>query len=67
MSDIKKITSAEFTDIILSEKNGKYEPLGLFYLKEKDSNVYVGVDNSSGYAWTEDFKSLSACKHWLKN
>jgi len=42
------------------------EPLGLFYAREA-SHLYVGVDNGTGDAWTEDFRSLRRCKRWLLN
>ena len=38
-------------------------PLGLFYVL-KDG---IGIDNSNGQAWTEDFPSLRKCKRWLSN
>ena len=56
--ETKKITQEEATKIIEERK-----PLGLFYLK--NGNVYVGIDNSYGDAWTDDFKSLASCKRWL--
>ena len=40
-------------------------PLGLFYVRL--SNLYLGIDNSHGDAWTEAFSRLSQCKHWLCN
>ena len=40
-------------------------PLGLFYAYE--NGVYVGIDNSMGHAWTEEFSSLRKCKAWLRN
>lgn len=60
--EIKKVTPEEATGIINSRI-----PLGLFYTIEKKGcvNIYVGIDNSDGNAWTEDFKSLSSCKRWL--
>jgi len=60
MFEIKKITQEEASKIIETR-----EPKGLFY--QKDGETYVGIDNSYGDAWTEDFKSLCACKRWLKN
>jgi len=42
-----------------------YQPLGLFYLIE--DGLYVGIDNSTGHAWVEDFPSLRQCKDWLRN
>lgn len=64
MDEIKKITQEEATKIIDERK-----PLGLFYLIEKSpvkGNIYVGIDNTTGDAWTEDFKSLGTCKRWLQ-
>lgn len=40
-------------------------PLGLFYVHE--NAVYVGIDNSAGHAWVEEFASLRQCKEWLRN
>lgn len=40
-------------------------PLGLFYVH--DGDVFVGVDNSTGHAWTEEFACLHQCKAWLRN
>ena len=45
MEDIKKITSKEASQIIDTRK-----PLGKFYLIDK--GIYVGINNSSGDAWT---------------
>jgi len=55
---ITKVNTEKSTEII-----EKREILGLFYTIEND--IYVGIDNSSGDAWTEDFKSLASCKRWL--
>ncbi len=40
-------------------------PHGLFFLK--DGEVYVGIDNRTGDAWTEEFATKSDCLKWLKN
>lgn len=56
--EILKITKEEAEKIILGRK-----PLGLFYLKE--NNLYVAIDNSDGYAWTEEFDSKESCLKWL--
>lgn len=61
---IQKITQQEYDKLIDSENNGRYEPLGQFYLK--DGELYIGVDNRDGCAWVEEFKSLSTCKRWLQ-
>lgn len=41
------------------------EPLGKFYIE--DGDMYVGIDNSNGDAWTEEFKTLEGCQAWLKD
>lgn len=41
------------------------QPLGLYYLMEE--KTYIGIDNSTGHAWTEGFNSLEQCKKWLRN
>ena len=38
---------------------GRHEPMGLFYLKEGDK--FVGIDNSTGNAWTEEFPDEVSC------
>ena len=35
-------------------------PLGLFYVYE--NGVYIGIGNSTGHAWVEEFASLRQCK-----
>jgi hypothetical protein len=54
----KKVTKEMAHEIIEIRK-----PLGLFYMQ--DGKRYVGIDNSDGDAWCDDFNSLSACKNWL--
>ena len=62
--DIQKVTP-EMADIIITTR----QPRGLFYTVEEvaGKRVYVGIHNEDGSAWTEDFKSLTACKRWLKS
>lgn len=36
---------------------------GLFYFNNE--NVYVGIDNSNGEAFTEEFSNESDCLNWL--
>lgn len=60
----KRITKEEADAIIEARK-----PEGLFYLMsitDSGSKVFVGIDNRTGDAWTEDFKSKSACLKWLR-
>ena len=57
---IKKITPSEGDCIIYSRR-----PLGLFYLIF--NGIYVGIDNTNGNAWTEEFTNLRQCKRWLRD
>ena len=57
---IKKITASEADCIIYSR-----QPFGLFYLLH--DGIYVGIDNSNGHAWVEEFPNLRQCKRWLLN
>ncbi|WP_191397094.1 hypothetical protein [Flavonifractor sp. An306] len=41
-----------------------YRPLGRFYLRE--GRRFIGIDNSTGNAWTEEFPDLKLCIAWLK-
>ena len=46
-----------------TEGGGKYTPTGKFYYQ--DGELWVGIDNSTGHAWTEEFDSVDQCKRWL--
>lgn len=59
MITVKKVTPEEASKIIDARK-----PLGWFYCIE--DGLYIGIDNMHGHAWTEEFKSLSACRRWLQ-
>lgn len=56
---IQQITQVEASEIIRT-----YEPIGQFYLL--DGDTYVGIDNLTGHAWTEEFDTLEECKDWLE-
>lgn len=56
--EIRMITKAEADGIIATR-----EPRGLFYLDAGKS--FVGIDNSTGHAWTEEFDTLPKCRAWL--
>ena len=58
--NIKKIRWPEAYHIICHRI-----PSGKFLCHEGDR--YVGIDNSTGDAWTEEFKTLDACLEWLRN
>lgn len=65
MDEIRELTSEEINSLpLIGSKNGNYEPIGLFW--HKDSDIFVGVDNSTGDAWTEGFTTLEDCLAWLK-
>ena len=38
-------------------------PLGRFLLK--GNSLYVGVDNSTGDSWVEEFAKIKDCINWL--
>lgn len=43
-----------------------YKPLGLFIYYDKKQKVYIGIDNSSGEAYTEEFNQIRECLSWLR-
>jgi hypothetical protein len=60
---IKKVSLKKANEIIETRK-----PIGMFYaiLPRKHKKMYIGIDNRTGDAWTEDFYLLPMCKVWLK-
>lgn len=58
-SIIREVTDAEAVEIIT-----KRETRGLFY--QKDGDITIGIDNTTGEAWTEDFDTLDECLAWLE-
>ena len=45
------------------------EPKGLFYVVEKDKDnhdIFVGIDNTTGDAWVEEFLVEIVCLNWLE-
>lgn len=62
---IQKISQEEARRLLNScdGTGGRYEPLGLFYLEEQEK--FVGIDNSTGDAWTEEFPDKYSCLRWL--
>lgn len=55
---VRIITEEQFENIIDTRI-----PAGSFLLLEKGS--FIGIDNTTGDAWVEDFRSLSKCLRWL--
>lgn len=58
MAKVKEVSLEKAIRII-----EKRRPIGLFY--QIDGNTYVGIDNSTGDAWVEEFPTLEECKNWL--
>lgn len=54
----REITEEEANRVILDG-----EPKGLFW--QMDGDIVVGIDNTTGDAWTEDFTTLEECLAWL--
>ena len=44
-------------------ESGKYKPIGRFIFRDKKK--FIGIDNSTGHAWTEEFDSKTDCLKWL--
>lgn len=59
MRDILEVTRDEANSIIETR-----EPRGLFYLE--DGDCIVGIDNSTGDAWVEEFPNFELCENWLR-
>ena len=71
MYEIELITNDEAGAIIASGSimGNDYEPLGLFYYltEDRDNNtLFVGIDNSDGHCWVEEFYSIGSCMAWLR-
>lgn len=56
--EIKRISQAKADEITSS-----LEPLGLFYYIK--GGRYIGIDNRTRVAYTDDFLTLDECKEWL--
>ena len=41
------------------------EPRGSFW-QRGENGMYVGIDNTTGNAWVEEFQTLAECERWLK-
>lgn len=61
--EVKKVSLDKAGKII-----GTRKPLGRFYTIDNSIRLgkcYIGIDNSHGDAWTEEFTNLRSCKRWL--
>lgn len=59
MEEPKQISKRDAYKVITNR-----EPRGLFFVKEPAG--YAGIDNMTGDAWTEDFKTKEECLRWLQ-
>lgn len=55
---MQKISNEEAHQIIEERK-----PLGQFYTIE--DGKYIGIDNSDGNAWVEEFDTFGKCATWM--
>lgn len=56
---MKEVSNAEAIEIIEKRK-----PFGKFFTQE--NNLWVGIDNTDGDAWTEEFSSFEELDKWMK-
>jgi len=57
---IKEINLKKLNKIVRS-----FKPIGLFFHRHSDDLV-IGIDNSTGDCWTEEFEDVDECKKWLR-
>lgn len=66
--EIKEITKEGLHNLFETaghpDNRGAYTPEGKFWCK--DGDWYVGIDNSTGNAWTEEFKNKEMMLRWLE-
>ncbi|MDU7338595.1 MAG: ASCH/PUA domain-containing protein [Clostridium sp.] len=55
---ITNVSKQEASKII-----ARYSPRGLFWCI--DGSKFIGIDNSTGDAWTEEFETFKQCESWL--
>ena len=55
---IQKLTSEEMARVINTR-----EPRGRFY--QVEGRIIIGVDNTTGDAWTEDFRDFETFMLWI--
>lgn len=56
---IKVITTQEACNIVETRR-----PIGKYILRE--GGAWIGIDNRTGDAWTEEFPRLIECLRWLQ-
>jgi hypothetical protein len=60
MNDILKVDKKKASEIIETR-----QPLGSFYVEYKNS--FVGIDNTTGDSFVEEFKDKETCMKWLSD
>ena len=61
-SGIIRVTPDKASEIIeMRWPRGKY----VIFTNGAKSDLYIGIDNTTGDAWTEEFTSLRKCNEWL--
>lgn len=61
---LQKLTKKQAIALLDSGQNGEYSPIGRYWYK--DDNSFIAIDNSTGNAWVEEFKTLRVCFEYLK-
>lgn len=65
---IKNVTTEHVNKFWSDNENsteGNYTPICKMMVVE--NNMYVGIDNSTGCAFVEEFKDEHSCMKWLNN
>lgn len=60
-----KVINVTLVDYVLDNVIESREPRGRFYAYDKDTGMYIGVDNSTGNAWVGEFGTKEYCLFWL--
>lgn len=63
---INHISKEEGYRIIEDYNNGNVKGIDKACFLYKEEGVWVGIDNNSGDAWTEEFERKEDCIAWLK-
>ena len=59
---IREAGRLEAKNIIANKK-----PFGKYWIFDVATSVYIGIDNSKGEAWTEEFDTKDECLKWLED
>lgn len=70
--EIQLITHEEAKALVDSGRpsyDSIWEPFCKFYYITNNNNgdtLYVGIDNSDGHCWMEEFYTIAGCMAWLR-